>query len=82
MTDKSTKVNFEEKYWRMAEAKRLVEMDYENLSNEVAYLENSLKDAETEVAFLKGQVEAFKLCLKKAVAKNDKLRSDNRCRRC
>ena len=69
MTDESTTVNYEEKYWRMAEEKRLIEMDFEAISNEVSYLENSLKDAEKEIGFLKGQVEAFKFCLKKGGGK-------------
>ena len=58
-------LNYESEFYRVCETNERLKLDIESLESQYKGLENSLSEAEKEIAFLKGQVKAFEFCIAK-----------------
>ncbi|MBE6784165.1 MAG: hypothetical protein E7536_09170 [Ruminococcaceae bacterium] len=58
-------LNYEAEFHRACETNERLKLDIESLKSQYKGLENSLSEAEKELAFLKGQIKAFEFCIAK-----------------
>jgi chromosome segregation ATPase len=68
-----TSMNYEAECNRLAKINERLKMEIDSLENERIGLKNTLSDAEKEIAFLKGQIEAFRFCVAKGGVNNGKV---------
>ena len=62
--DMKAEPNYECEYHRACEQNEHLKIEIHSLEEQYKGLENTLADAEKEIAFLKGQVSAFQFCVK------------------